>query len=277
MSNDHGKPRVSTELPNGQPSQASKDDALHPAPFWALFETLDRGVVYQDSTGKIILANSSAEKILGLTVAQMMGRESIDPRWKAIKEDGSHFPGESHPAMVALRTGKPVRNIIMGVFNPFKGENRWIHVNAVPLFKNGERRPYQVYTTFEDVTEIKLAEIEQLTNQRELELYTYLMQHDLRNDLQIILANTESIEMLENLTDENLPIFLRSIRAASERMTNLLNVIDFIDESEETSITILLQRIWLYWFHHIIAKNCNTFRRGSFGPESLCRIKTHSQ
>jgi len=69
-----------------------------------LFETMLQGVVYQDADGKITLANGAAERVLGLTIDQMQGRTSLDPRWKAIHEDGSDFLGETHPSMLALKT-----------------------------------------------------------------------------------------------------------------------------------------------------------------------------
>ena len=82
----------------------------------------------------------------------MQGRTSVDPGWKSVHEDGSDFPGETHPAMVALQTGKPVKNVIMGVYNPAGDEEKWININAMPQFKPGESQPYQVYATFEDLT-----------------------------------------------------------------------------------------------------------------------------
>ena len=123
-----------------------------------LFETMLYGAVYQDDNGKIVSANPAAERILGLSVDQMQGRTSIDSRWKSIHEDGSDFPGDTHPAMVALRTGKPVKNEIMGVFHPETEEYCWININAIPQFKQGEKKPFQVYTTFEDITERKMVE-----------------------------------------------------------------------------------------------------------------------
>ncbi len=123
-----------------------------------LFETMAQGVVYQDADGRIISANPAAEKILGLTFDQMQGRTSMDPRWKAIHEDGSDFPGGMHPSMVALRSGEEVRDAVMGIFNPKSGDYCWINVHAVPQFRPGENRPYQVYTTFSDITERKKAE-----------------------------------------------------------------------------------------------------------------------
>ena len=86
--------------------------------FRALFETLTLGVIYHDRNGEIIRANQAAERILGLTIDQLQGRTSLDPGWRAIHEDGSDFPGESHPAMKALETGREVKNVIMGGYHP---------------------------------------------------------------------------------------------------------------------------------------------------------------
>jgi two-component system CheB/CheR fusion protein len=82
-----------------------------------------------------------------------MGRTSVDPRWQAIHEDGAPFPGDQHPAMVALRTGQPVTGVVMGVFNPQRREQRWLRISAIPLFRPGETQPYQVFATFNDFTE----------------------------------------------------------------------------------------------------------------------------
>ncbi|MFC1895730.1 PAS domain S-box protein, partial [Thermodesulfobacteriota bacterium] len=71
---------------------------------------------------------------------------------------GDEFPGDTHPSMVALRTGEGLRNAVMGVFNPQTENYTWININAVPLFRPGEDRPNHVYTTFEDITERKQAE-----------------------------------------------------------------------------------------------------------------------
>ena len=131
-----------------------------------LFETTLHGIVYQDENGKIVSANPSAERILGLSVNQMQGLTSMDPRWRSIHEDGTDFPGDTHPAIVALRTGKPVKNEIMGVFHPEMEEYCWININAIPQFKQGEKKPFQVYTTFEDITDRKKAEEKLLDNER---------------------------------------------------------------------------------------------------------------
>jgi len=122
-------------------------------PFRNLFETMPQAVVYQDATGKIIAANQAAETILGLHRDEMTGLTSHDPHWKAIHPDGSEFAGADHPAMVALKTGETIKEVVMGVFNPAADSYRWIKVDAIPAFRPGESQPFQVYSIFEDISD----------------------------------------------------------------------------------------------------------------------------
>jgi PAS domain S-box-containing protein len=118
----------------------------------SIIASLDEGIVLQDTSGVILICNSSAERILGLSSDQMMGRSSVDPRWNAIHEDGSPFPGENHPAMVTLLTGKPCTNVVMGINKP-DGTRTWISINTQPLFHPKELHPYAVVASFTDITE----------------------------------------------------------------------------------------------------------------------------
>jgi PAS domain S-box-containing protein len=168
-----------------------------------LFETMPQGVVFQDLEGKIVYANPAAEKILGLKSELMLGRTSEDPRWRSIHEDGSEFPGDTHPAMVALRTGQLIKDVVMGVYNPLYDQRRWIKISAVPLFRPGEEKPYQVYTTFEDITDYKQLQAQFLQSQK-MEAVGVLaggVAHDFNNLLTVIRGYAEIL--LENLAPNN--------------------------------------------------------------------------
>lgn len=132
----------------------------------SILNTMSEGLVIQGHKGDIQKFNPGALLLLGLTADQLKGRTSMDPRWKAIKEDGSNFPGEEHPAIVALKTNKPVRNAIMGLTLP-SGEERWIKINAIPFESPVERK---VAVTFADITTIlkKQKEIASLQEQNKL-------------------------------------------------------------------------------------------------------------
>jgi two-component system CheB/CheR fusion protein len=121
--------------------------------FRSLFEYMAPGVVYQNDKGEITSANPSAEVILGLTLDQMQGRTSMDPRWKAMDRDKKELPGDKHPAMVALKTGERVENFIMGVFNPANESTSWIMVNSHPV-KDENGKVTQVFSTFENISSL---------------------------------------------------------------------------------------------------------------------------
>jgi two-component system cell cycle sensor histidine kinase/response regulator CckA len=136
--------------------------------FSSLFDTMKQGVVYQRPGGEIFLANPAAGHILGLSTDQLLGRSSIDPRWHAVRPDGSPFPDAEHPAIIAGREGRVVQNIEMGIYIPAIESYRWIMVTSIPEVHDGETVPFQVYTTFVDITEQKTAQ-EQLRIRVELE------------------------------------------------------------------------------------------------------------
>ncbi|MEI6456928.1 MAG: PAS domain S-box protein, partial [bacterium] len=133
---------------------AEEQISLSEHKYRTLFETMIQGVVYQDGNGKIISANPSALRILGVSFDQLIGRTSMDPQWHVIHEDGSPYPGETHPAIVSLQTGKESSGL-MGIYNPVAGKYSWINVSARPEFRPGEDKPFQVYTTFEEITKLK--------------------------------------------------------------------------------------------------------------------------
>lgn len=124
-----------------------------------LFETMAQGVVYLDSAGKIIRVNPAAERILGLSCDQMLGGSASDPRWRAIRDDGSVLPDDENYGLVALRTGRRQTGT-MGVFNLIDGNSRWLIVTSVPQYRPGEEAPFQVFSTMEDITDRKEKEDE---------------------------------------------------------------------------------------------------------------------
>ena len=74
-----------------------------------------------------------------------------DADWNAIHPDGSPFPGETHPVLVALATGEPIHGVAMGVTKP-DGNIVWIRINAVPV-PGSDGLPESVIASFADVTD----------------------------------------------------------------------------------------------------------------------------
>lgn len=123
-----------------------------------LFDIMAQGAFYKSSDGKILHVNSAALEIIGLTYEQFVGNTSNDLQWNVIHEDGSHFSEDEHPSMVALKTGKPCRDVVAGIYNVDKNACNWVTINAIPQFQKNKDKPYQVFVTLHDITARKQSE-----------------------------------------------------------------------------------------------------------------------
>ncbi len=221
-----------------------------------LFETMAQGVVYQDAGGQIIAANPAAERILGLTLDEICGRTARDRRWRAIHEDGTEYSCESHPAMIALATGKPAEGS-MGVFNQREKRYRWISINAVPIFTPGTDKSSRVYTTFSDITEQRqatksLRESEMKLRQQAGQLaeadrrkdeFLAVLAHELRNPLTPI---SNALQLLKRSDDE--ATIDRALGMAERQVGQLVRLVDdLLDISRITrgKITLHKERVSL--------------------------------
>lgn len=117
----------------------------------ATLQSMAEGFVHHATDGRVVEVNPAACTILGLSRDEILGRKSVDPRWQSVHEDGTPWPGLEHPAMMALRTGLPQRDKLMGVRIPDAGL-RWIRINAVPVLESWGDAVTGVVATFVDVT-----------------------------------------------------------------------------------------------------------------------------
>ncbi len=111
-------------------------------------ESIAAGVVVQDRRGRIVGFNQAALEMLGLTESELTGLTSLDPRWRAVRADGTPFEGQFHPAQVTLRTGEELDGIIMGV-RKADGTLVWMSVSSRRL---GPVPTHGVVVTFVEIT-----------------------------------------------------------------------------------------------------------------------------
>ena len=128
--------------------------ALYQAPF----EKIGEGIMFQNAGGDITFVNGAAERILGVARERMQERSPADPLSQAVHEDGSPFSAKGCPAMVALATGAPVENVVMGILNPSTQRRAWINASATPVKLPGEKKPSHVYMIFHEIAEGRMFE-----------------------------------------------------------------------------------------------------------------------
>ncbi|MEI7830372.1 MAG: ATP-binding protein [Prolixibacteraceae bacterium] len=187
------------------------------------------GVILQSPESKIILSNPKALELLGISEEQLLGRTSFDPTWNVIHEDGSPFPGCTHPVPTAIATGQSVCDVIMGVYRPSNNDRVWLKVDAKLQFADdGTIR--QVVCSFIDISKRKNAEALLYAKNDELEKvlaekdkFFSIIAHDLRNPFNGFLGLTQVMaEELPSLTMDEIQKISISMRDSATNLFSLL-------------------------------------------------------
>ncbi len=186
-----------------------------------VIRAMSEGILVLDRHGHFVATNPSFSRILGLTVDQIEGRQPIDPHWHVIHEDGTPYPGDTHPSWVTLKTGKPIHNDIQGVYDK-TGRLNWILANSEPLRHQQTDELIGVVVTFTDITKQKK------------------MQQDLHQERNFIRQVIDTIPNLIIVQDDTGDIILINeaadqIFVSQEALLNQINL--FSDESLASSLS----------------------------------------
>jgi PAS domain S-box-containing protein len=133
--------------------QAQESDSQ----YRSMIAVLEEGLLLYDVAHGIVSCNPSAERLLERRAEELLGMSAYDLRWDAVHPDGLPFPGQEHPVIQTLATGKACNNVVMGVAKP-SGSYCWLSINSQPLVRADTSQPYAVVVSFTDITEQRQAE-----------------------------------------------------------------------------------------------------------------------
>ena len=123
--------------------------------FRKLISNLNFGVTVRDANGKALLCNKEALKYAELSEDEFLKTTLPIKNVTFLQEDGSLLPADEHPTIVAIKTKKPVRDVVLGMK---KNQTlKWILTNAEPILDHDDSLLH-VITTFTDITERKKLE-----------------------------------------------------------------------------------------------------------------------
>lgn len=179
-----------------------------------LINSLHVGILVFNSQEEVLFSNKFAHDMLGLSEKQLRMKGPYHPEWSVVYEDGSPFSCEMSPVLVALKTQKPVTNLIVGINRPLTGDRAWILVNAEPILTDSGEVS-EIVCSFSDITqrkaiEDKLTSLYQSLESRafdlacsnaDLERFVYVATHDLQEPLRLI---TSFLQLLKKKYDSQL-------------------------------------------------------------------------
>ncbi|PKL63124.1 MAG: hypothetical protein CVV31_02095 [Methanomicrobiales archaeon HGW-Methanomicrobiales-2] len=207
--------------------------------FRTIFEGIPVGVAIQSPDGTVTAMNPAAGRLLGVAGEEIGNIDAIHAHLRTVHEDGSPYPAEEHPSMVTARTGRPVRDAVMGIYRPEERDYRWILINTVPQFREGEERPYEVFITFDDITERKQSEEVLLRHTRELarihrdleaahreaNLYLDILTHDIGNTENV--ANLYA-DLLLGMLSGDAATYMEKLKRSIDKSIEILGTVSTI-------------------------------------------------
>ena len=229
-----------------------------------LLKNLNSAIVVHTPDTRIIFNNDSACKILGLSEAQMVGKQAMDPAWHFIDEHGLALNLVDYPVNRVLASGQAFDNVVLGVRIPDQAEPTWVLVGAFPVTAQSGNLSH-VVVNFHDITKRKLAEaelihykdhLEEVVQARTSDLviardaaqaadkakssFLASMSHELRTPLNAVLGFSSLMQQDQQLTQEqrkNLEIINRS---GTHLLTLINDVLEMAKiESGRTQLNVM--------------------------------------
>ncbi len=117
-----------------------------------VIEALQEGIILYGADALIEAANRRAEVLLGAGAGALVGRAITTTLPRFLQEDGRPFADDQLPAAVALRSGQPQYQVVMGI-DGAGSEQTWLSGNALPLPGGQAGRPDGVVFSFVDITQ----------------------------------------------------------------------------------------------------------------------------
>jgi|GEM_PF-634132 len=141
-------------------ADAESRDGFEPEVLGRLMDALPHGVMVVNADGQIVYGNISAQRILGVTAAQLLDRGAIDHEWRTMHADGSLVGSDDFPWATILRTGQPQSSVRMSFQRPDR-EIVWIDCDASVASRAEDGSVASVLVAFVDVTHRRAADADE--------------------------------------------------------------------------------------------------------------------
>ncbi len=207
----------------------------------SLFEFMQQGAFYQQADGHMVDVNQAALDMLGLSREEFLNKDPEYPGWHIIDENHTPLANHELTSRIALRTGKPFYNRVVGIYNSKKQDYVWAVLNAIPQFMPGESMPYRVFVTMHDITMQKLKDQELIRSEAKYKALVQqsnqaLFLYDQKGN--ILEVNQAAIEQTGYPKEELLKMSVFDIDQDAAKRLDPENIWNSVEELQEKIIEV---------------------------------------
>jgi two-component system, NtrC family, sensor kinase len=121
------------------------------ARFRAVVDSASEGMLVYDRSLTVTAGNRAAERIIGLPLSEIIGKQGFTSLLPCMREDGAPLGQNDRPTRITVRTGKPQTDRRVGIKRP-DGSVTWLSVNTAFLRRIDETDHYGLVSTISDIT-----------------------------------------------------------------------------------------------------------------------------
>ena len=208
-------------------SSGTSSKVLSDEVYASTLENSPIGIIVHAADTSVIYNNPAAEKIMGLTKQQLMGKKVRNPHWKFVDEEQQILSPEEYPVSLVMASGKSMEHKIFGIIRPDRNFITWVMVNAIPVL-NKDGGLDRVIVNLYDITEYKILQNE-LSHRNKMDAIGLLaggIAHDFNNMLTGIMSSVELLKTRvdrESMDNTYLDIILQSSQRAADLNSKLLS------------------------------------------------------
>ena len=95
-------------------------------------QALTEAIQVFDRDGRLVSRNAGAERIFAVNDSDRTPN-AFDSPWELLREDGSAMPLEERPVSMAVRTGEPSEQVVVGIRSRVQQDVKWLSVSTMPI------------------------------------------------------------------------------------------------------------------------------------------------